>query len=516
MPILARVPQCPFGLTVRLRPRQENSTCASGFGRGFARRLLSWLLRVAPTHGCPTEGKAWNMDRAQLLPACGLQGSQLVPVLPEHVWASGWNCERCRAPNTLANGHCTQCRLPFVAALRQSMAGNIAARLAATSAGGPGAQAWHTPRACASGWVHATCSSPGAGAAERTWPEDGTGLHGRPQNRCETRCLTWGAHRLPIPPPPPPCRPCCPLPERPAGKFPGPPWTSAERSLPGEQNGSDTLGQGVSPPAPPQVVTEDHRSRQDLWAENTATSGSTEQRCLPAPGGPPAAEGESGVVSAAGSKSLWQAVPHDFLEEVDGLENQWDFRCETDQLLHELEASTEHVQYRLMQQFRETQGLHKEAREELREAQKNLTEARRAFRSALETDATREREFQRARRELTEAFLPSHAPEVAGLYTSTMRRILSALRARNAQQLLLSAELAKAVLDRSAPLCESSESDAVETASTSCLDPEGADILTAGCNAESDDRSDLGAMSRLQGQQLYRDRSRSPRCANHL
>ena len=87
MPILARVPQCPFGLTVRLRPRQENSTCASGFGRGFARRLLSWLLRVPPTHGCPTEGKAWNMDRAQLLPACGLQGSQLVPVFPEHVWA---------------------------------------------------------------------------------------------------------------------------------------------------------------------------------------------------------------------------------------------------------------------------------------------------------------------------------------------------------------------------------------------------------------------------------------------
>ena len=162
-----------------------------------------------------------------------------------------------------------------------------------------------------------------------------------------------------------------------------------------------------------------------------------------------------------------------------------------------------------MQQFRETQELHKEAREELREAQKNLTEARRAFRSALETDATREREFQRARRELTEAFLPSHAPEVAGLYTSTMRRILSALRARNAQQLLLSAELAKAVLDRSAPMCESSESDAVET---SCSDLEGADILTAGCNAESDDRSDLGAMSRLQGQQLYRDRSRSPRC----
>ena len=31
MPILARVPQCPFGLTVRLRPRRENSTCASGF-----------------------------------------------------------------------------------------------------------------------------------------------------------------------------------------------------------------------------------------------------------------------------------------------------------------------------------------------------------------------------------------------------------------------------------------------------------------------------------------------------
>ena len=166
-----------------------------------------------------------------------------------------------------------------------------------------------------------------------------------------------------------------------------------------------------------------------------------------------------------------------------------------------------------MQQFRETQGLHKEAREELREAQKNLTEARRAFRSALETDATREREFQRARRELTETFLPSHAPEVAGLYTSTMRRILSALRA--AQQLLLSAELAKAVLDRNAPLCESSESDAVETGSTSCSDPEGADILTAGCDAESDDRSDLGAMSRLQGQQLYRDRARSPRSANH-
>ena len=202
MPILARVPQCPFGLTVRLRPRQENSTCASGFGRGFARRLLSWLLRVAPTHGCPTEGKAWNVDRAQLLPACGLQGSQQGPALPEHVWATAWACERCGTPNTLANSHCQSCRLPFVAALLQSMAGNIAARLAATSAGGPGAQAWHTPRACASGWVHATCSSPGAGAAERTWPEDGTGLHGRPQNRCETRCLTWGAHRLPIPPPP--------------------------------------------------------------------------------------------------------------------------------------------------------------------------------------------------------------------------------------------------------------------------------------------------------------------------
>ena len=47
MPILARVPQCPFGLTVRLRPRQANSTVPRAFAVALpgvcSPRFYVWL-----------------------------------------------------------------------------------------------------------------------------------------------------------------------------------------------------------------------------------------------------------------------------------------------------------------------------------------------------------------------------------------------------------------------------------------------------------------------------------------